>query len=72
MPIGTFIIEIDPQSKAKLKDIYFEDESETIQIDYNIILQLRMGLSEKKFFTLIRPDYPIATYIDTFKRVKDQ
>jgi tetratricopeptide (TPR) repeat protein len=72
LPIGTFIIEIDPQSKSKLREIYFEDETETIKVDDNIILQLRMGLSEKRLFNLTRPDYPIVSYIDTFKRGKDQ
>lgn len=70
MPIGCFLIEIDSTSKPMLKGTYYENESETVEIDNNLILKLRMGLSDKKLDTIVTPNYTIMSYIMDFKKEK--
>jgi hypothetical protein len=50
--------------------VYYENESEKVEIDNNIILKLRMGLSDKKLETLVTPNYTIVSYIMDFKKEK--
>ncbi|MCP4761073.1 MAG: hypothetical protein GY870_04775 [archaeon] len=72
MPTGCFIVEIDSNSKASLKDIYFEEDAEKIEIDDNVILQLKMGHSDKRLSTLLRKDFSIVSFNDKFKKGKEQ
>ncbi len=70
MPKGLFIIEIDAKSKPSIRSKYFE-ENEEIDINDTLILQLRMGLSEKKLFNYISKEFSIVSFIEEFKKGKE-
>ncbi|MHA1898028.1 MAG: hypothetical protein ACTSU2_11590 [Promethearchaeota archaeon] len=71
MPMGIFLIEIDPKSKAHIRNIYFADPSHKIALDNNLILKLRMGLSESPLYIHLERDFSIISYISDFKRNKE-
>jgi tetratricopeptide (TPR) repeat protein len=71
MPVGCFLIEIDSKSKAKIIQTYYENPDESIELDGNLILELRMGLSEKRLFTLLKSDFSIVSYLADFRREKE-
>lgn len=72
MPAGCFLIEINSKSVAKVIQTYYESPEESIDIDDNLILQLRMGLSEKRLFTLLKSDFSIVSYLADFRREKER
>ena len=67
MPIGSFLIEIDSKSKSSIIDQYFEDDEQQITIDDNLILQLKIGLSDNRLYTLLKPDNSIVCFLTDFK-----
>ncbi len=68
IPSGTFIIDIDEHGKTAILGTYFDNEGDAIQIDDNMILQLQMGLMDKKLFVLTKPEYHLVSYIENYKK----
>ena len=66
MPNGCFLIDIDSQGKSVILGTYFDNEEDTIQIDDNLILQLQMGLMDKKLYVLTKPEYHLVSYIENY------
>ncbi|MHA1338734.1 MAG: hypothetical protein ACTSRZ_16070 [Promethearchaeota archaeon] len=70
MPFGCFILEIDDNSKAKLRSSYFPTKNDSIEINDRIILKIRVQHSEKKIATITESNYSIVSIIEDFKRNK--
>jgi len=68
MPSGCFLIEIDFQGKSSIIGSYFDNDEDSIEIDNNLVLQLQMGLMDKKLFVLTKPEYHLVSYIDNFMK----
>ncbi len=66
MPNGCFIIDIDAQGKSVILGTHFDNDEDVIQIDDNLILQLQMGLMDKKLFVLTKPEYHLVSYIENY------
>ncbi|MBD3350353.1 MAG: hypothetical protein GF364_02600 [Candidatus Lokiarchaeota archaeon] len=71
MPVGCFIVEIDPKSKPVIKAMHYSEEEEKKKINDNIILKLRLGHSETKLYTYLSPELSIVSYLTEFKRGKN-
>lgn len=70
MPTGCFIIDIDAEGKSVLLGTHFDNEEDTIQIDDNLILQLQMGLMDKKLNVLTKPEYHLVSYIENYLKTR--
>ncbi|MBN2155608.1 MAG: hypothetical protein JW776_06170 [Candidatus Lokiarchaeota archaeon] len=68
MPSGCFLIEIDPKGSSSLIGSYFDNEDESIEIDDSLILQLQMGLMDKKLFVLTKSEYHLVSYIENYMK----
>ena len=62
MPSGCFLIDIGPEGKAAVMGTYFDNEEDMIQIDDSLILQLQMGLMDKKLFVVTKN---VFTWLDS-------
>jgi len=68
MPSGCFLIAIDPQGKSSILGSYFDNDEDSIEIDNNLVLQLQMGLMDKKLFVLTKPEHHLVSYIENFTK----
>ncbi|MHA1453504.1 MAG: hypothetical protein ACTSRD_11650 [Promethearchaeota archaeon] len=70
MPNGCFIIDIDAQGKSVILGTHFDNEEDAIKIDDNLILQLQMGLMDKKLYVLTKPEYHLVSYIENYLKTR--
>jgi hypothetical protein len=68
MPSGCIIIDIDAQGKSVVLGTHFDNEEDEIEIDNNLILQLQMGLMDKKLHVLTKPEYHLVSYIENYMK----
>jgi hypothetical protein len=68
MPSGCLIIDVDAEGKSVVLGTHFDNEEDTIEIDDNLILQLKMGLMDKKLHVLTKPEYHLVSYIDNYMK----